>query len=64
MDWIGFLKVMIIEEKAAEQKYQVAMEMAQDPQVRAAMEKLRDEETFHVSFLENEVSRLEKGLSR
>ncbi len=62
MDWLGFLKVMIIEEKGAREKYQVAADMAEDPKVRAVFERLRDEEEFHVNFLENEYGRLEKGL--
>lgn len=64
MDWMGFLKVMVIEEKAAWEKYQVAAEMADDPKVRELMEKLRDEEEYHVRFLEGEYARLEKAAKR
>lgn len=64
MDWLGFLRVMAIEEKAAQEKYQVAMDLADDPQVRALFQKLRDEEAFHVDFLEGEYARLERQLSR
>jgi rubrerythrin len=59
MDWLGFLRVMVIEEKGAQQKYQLAMELAEDPDVRALFERLRDEEAFHVQFLEGEYDRLE-----
>lgn len=59
MDWLGFLKVMIIEEKGAQQKYQLAMDLADDPEVRSLFERLRDEESFHVQFLEGEYERLE-----
>jgi rubrerythrin len=64
MDWLNFLKVMIIDEKSAQQKYQLAMSLAKDPKVRAVFEKLRDEEAFHVDFLEGEYSRIEKVLTK
>lgn len=60
MDWLHFLKVMMIEEQAARDKYQVAVDLAQDPAVRQVFEKLRDEEAFHVDFLRSEYERLEK----
>ena len=53
---------MIIEEKAARDKYQLAMDLADDPKVKAVFGKLRDEEAFHVDFLEGEYARLEKLL--
>jgi len=52
MDWLGFLKVMLIEEIGARDKYQVAVDLADDPAIRAVFEKLRDEEVFHANFLE------------
>jgi rubrerythrin len=61
MDTLGFLKVMVIEEKGARDKYQLAAEMAENSQVRAMFEKLRDEEAFHIDFLEGEYARLEKA---
>jgi rubrerythrin len=64
MDWLNFLKVMIIEEKAARDKYQLAMDLADDPNVKAIFEKLRDEEAFHANFLEGEYARLEKLLKK
>jgi rubrerythrin len=63
MDWLNFLKVMIIEERAARDKYQVAVDLADDPAIRAVFEKLRDEEDFHADFLEGEYERLEKAMS-
>jgi rubrerythrin len=63
MDWLNFLKVMVIEEKAARDKYQIAVDLADDPAIRAVFERLRDEEAFHVDFLEGEYGRLEKALS-
>jgi rubrerythrin len=59
MDWLGFLKMMIIEEKGAQEKYQMAMDMADDPTTRAMFERLRDEEAFHAQYLEGEYDRLQ-----
>lgn len=64
MDWLNFLKVMMIEEMAARDKYQLAMELANDPQIKAIFEKLRDEEAFHANFLEGEYNRLQKLLKK
>lgn len=63
MDWLNFLKVMVIEERAARDKYQLAVDLADDPAIRAIFERLRDEEAFHADFLEGEYERLEKVLS-
>ena len=63
MDWLNFLKVMIIEERAARDKYQLAVDLADDPAIKAVFERLRDEEAFHADFLEGEYARLEKALS-
>jgi rubrerythrin len=63
MDWLNFLKVMVIEERAARDKYQVAVDLAEDPAIKAVFERLRDEEAFHADFLEGEYERLEKTLS-
>ena len=63
MDWLNLLKMMIIEEKAARDKYQVAVDLADDPAIRAVFERLRDEEAFHADFLEGEYEKLEKALS-
>ncbi len=63
MDWLNFLKVMTIEEKAARDKYQVAVDLAEDPAIRIIFERLRDEEAFHADFLEGEYAKLEKALA-
>ena len=60
MDWLSFLKVMIIEERAAVEKYQLALDAADDPAIKSLFEKLRNEEAFHVEYLEGECERLEK----
>ncbi len=63
MDWLNFLKVMTIEERAARDKYQLAADLADDPNIKAVFERLRDEEDFHADFLEGEYARLEKALT-
>lgn len=62
MDWLHFLKAMMIEEEAAQKKYQLAMDLADDPAIKAVFQRLRDEEAFHVDYLEREYERLEKAL--
>ena len=59
MDWVTFLGVMIEDEKAAINKYRIAMEQADSEELRAVLEKLMHEEEFHVDFLEQEIRRLQ-----
>jgi len=59
VDWVTFLNVMIEDEKAAINKYRIAMEQADSEQLRGVLEKLMNEEEFHVDFLEQEVARLQ-----
>lgn len=63
MDWLNFLKVMVVEERAARDKYQLAVDLADDPAIKAVFERLRDEEAFHADFLEGECERLERVLA-
>ena len=62
MDWLNFLKVMAIEEHAARAKYQLAMDLAEDQDLKAFFKRLRDEEEFHAQFLEGEYEKLVKKL--
>jgi rubrerythrin len=62
MDWLSFLKIMAMEEHAARAKYQLAADLADDKDLKAFFEKLRDEEAFHAQFLEGEYEKLEKKL--
>jgi hypothetical protein len=62
MDWLSFLKIMAMEERAAQAKYQLAMDLAEDQELIAFFERLRDEEAFHAQFLEGEYEKLEKQL--
>jgi rubrerythrin len=60
MDWLSFIKIMIMEERAAQAKYQLAVDLAEDEGTKALFGKLRDEEAFHAQFLEGEYTKLEK----
>jgi rubrerythrin len=62
VDWLNFLKIMAIEEHAARAKYQLAMDLAEDEDLKAFFERLKDEEAFHAQFLEGEYAKLEKKL--
>jgi rubrerythrin len=59
MDWMAFLNVMIEDERAAISKYRIAMEAAEEPELRGVLAKLMHEEEFHVDFLEQEIRRLQ-----
>lgn len=59
MDWVAFLKVMIEDEKAAIEKYQIAIEKAESKELINILERLRDEEDIHIDLLEGEIARLE-----
>ena len=62
MDWLSFLKIMAMEEHAAQAKYQLAMDLAEDQDLKAFFARLRDEEAFHAQYLEGEYEKLEKKL--
>jgi rubrerythrin len=59
MDWITFLSVMIEDEKAAINKYRLAMEQADSEKLKTVLERLKDEEQVHIDFLEEEIRRLQ-----
>lgn len=58
MDWKVFLNVMVEDERAAINKYRIAMEAAEEAELKAVLAKLMHEEEFHVDFLEQEIRRL------
>ncbi len=62
MDWLSFIKIMSMEEHAARAKYQLAVDLAEDEELKAFFARLRDEEAFHAQFLEGEYAKLEKKL--
>jgi rubrerythrin len=53
---------MAMEEHAARAKYQLAVDLAEDENLKAFFARLRDEEAFHAQFLEGEYGKLEKKL--
>ena len=59
MDWITFLNVMIEDEKAAINKYRLAMEQADSEKLKSVLERLMHEEQVHIDFLEEEIRRLQ-----
>jgi rubrerythrin len=52
---------MIEDEKAAANKYQLALDEADSDELKAILEKLLHEEQFHVDFLEQEIRRLQSA---
>lgn len=58
MDWVTFLKVMIEDEKAAINKYRLAIEQADSKELAAVLGRLMSEEEVHIDLLEHEISRL------
>jgi rubrerythrin len=50
---------MIEDEKAAINKYRLAMELADSEKLKTVLERLMHEEEFHVDFLEEEIRRLQ-----
>lgn len=64
MDWVHFLKVMEVDEKGAWEKYNLAANAAEDPDLKAVLLKLRDEEEIHADFLAEQCKKLEKKLKK
>lgn len=58
MDWVTFLNVMIEDEKAAINKYQLALEQADSKELTDVLERLMGEEGVHIDLLEHEINRL------
>lgn len=62
MDWLNFLKIMAVDERAAQAKYRMAADLAETDALRAVFQRLQDEEAFHAEYLEGEYAKLEKLL--
>ena len=60
MTWEMFFKMMIAEEKAAHDKYKLAMESSESPDLKKVLERLMNEESIHAEVLEGEYQRLMK----
>jgi len=59
MDWVTFLKVMIEDEKAAIEKYQLAVEQTDSKKLKTVLARLRDEEEIHIDLLEDAIKKLQ-----
>jgi len=59
MDWVTFLNVMIEDEKAAINKYRLAVEQADSKKLKTVLERLMHEEQVHIDLLEEEIRRLQ-----
>ncbi len=64
MDWKQFFEIMVIDEQAARAKYEKALAIADNAEVRAVLERLRDEEAFHVEYLHENWQRLAPTLQK
>ena len=60
MNWMQFLKVMEVDEKAAWKKYDLAAKATKDPELKSVLLKLRDEEEVHADFLAEQYKKLQK----
>ena len=60
MTWETFFQMMVAEEKAAHDKYKLAMENAESPALKKVFERLMNEEAIHAEVLEGEYERLVK----
>lgn len=64
MNWMQFLKIMEMDEKAAWEKYNLAASLAEDPELKELLLKLRDEEEVHADFLSDQYRKLEGILKK
>ena len=58
MDWLNLIRIMIIDERGAIAKYQIAAAQADDVKIKELFEQLRDEEKTHIAILEQHEERL------
>ena len=59
--WETFFKTMIMDEHAAQKKYEMAVELASDlPALKKIFERFAAEEQIHAQLLESELMKLEK----
>lgn len=60
MTWEMFFQMMVAEEKAAHDKYELAMKNAESPQLKKVFERLMNEEAVHAEVLVGEYEKLVK----
>jgi len=58
--WETFFKMMIADEHGAKMKYAMAMNLAEEPQLKKIFERFMREEEVHAQLLESELMKLEK----
>lgn len=57
MNWADFLKIMIMEEQAAQAKYELAAAQTEDLTLKNIFERLQYEESVHADLLESEYNK-------
>jgi len=60
MEWIDFLRVMIVDEKGAMAKYKQAASKAADPGLKKMFTDMMEEEKIHVQLIEDKIEQLKK----
>ncbi len=58
--WETFFKMMIADEHGAQMKYEMARDLADNPQLKKIFERFMQEEGVHAQLLEAELMKLEK----
>ena len=58
--WETFFKMMIMEEHGAQKKYEMAMDLADSPELKRIFQRFMQEEMVHAQLLEAELMKLEK----
>jgi len=58
--WETFFKMMILEEHGAQKKYEMARDLADNPQLKKIFGRFMQEEGVHAQLLEAELMKLEK----
>lgn len=60
MEWVDFLKVMIVDEKGAIAKYKQAASKATDAGLKKMFTEMMEEEKIHVQLIEDKIVQLQK----
>ena len=58
--WETFFKMMIMEEHGAQKKYEMAVDLADSPELKKLFARFAAEEQIHGQLLESELMKLEK----
>jgi rubrerythrin len=60
MDWINFLKIMLVDEKCAIAKYKQAAANAKDADLKKMFTEMMGEEIVHVQIIEGKIEQIKK----